>query len=816
MDSLLKDLKFAVRRLMKSPGFTFIAVLSLALGIGANTAIFSLVNTVVFRSLPVDNPEEVFSLGVYGKNDRAETFSYPNFVDFRDRNEVLSNIAVHRFAPVSLSRDGNNERVWSYLVSGEYFDMLGVKAHRGRLMTPQDNLNKLAHPVAVISYACWENRFGADPSVVGKEILINGRKFVIIGVTPDGFRGTEIIYTPEIWVPMMMLSWIEPGADWLDRRGTMNIFATGRLKPGVTKEKAEASLNLLASQLGKEYPQTNEGQTIRLIPPGFIVGFIRDGIVQFSAVLMATVGLVLLIACTNLASLLLARATDRRKEIAIRLAIGAGRGRLIRQLLTESILLAMIGGLVGIFLATWIIDLVVAFKPPVDFPLTFDLQIDWRVMVFALLISALTGVIFGLIPALQATRPELIPALKDETRTGGYRRSFLRSGLVVAQIALSLVLLIASGLVLRALQQVQTLNPGFRIDHGLVMSLNTALQGYDRDQGEQFNRQLLDRVGSLPGIENVSYTDWFPLTLNISQDDIYIEGRPAERGADVPSSYGSRIGPNYFATMGTKLLAGRDFNETDTRDSTPVAIVNEAFARRFFGGADPVQSATGKRFSSSGPDGPFIQIVGVASDGKYFNIGEAPSPFTYIPHVQQYTNDLTLIVRTKSEPKMMIGAIRGVFQQLDPNLPVYDIMTMEEHMGFSLFPARVAATLLAAFGLLALTLAAIGIYGVMAYSVSQRTREIGVRMALGAQQRDVLRLLLRHGILLAIIGLGLGLAISLAVTRLMSNVLYGVSATDLTAYLGVSLFLLIIVLIAIFIPARRASQVDPMIALRYE
>lgn len=815
MDALIKDLKFAMRRLIRTPGFTFIAVLSLALGIGANTAIFSLVNTVLFRSLPISDPDEVYSIGVYGPNETALTFSYPNYVDFRERNQVLSGIAVHRFAPVSLSRDGQNERVWSYLVSGEYFEMLGIRADRGRLIGPQDNLNRLAHPVAVISYSSWQKRFGGDPSIVGRDVLINGKNFKIIGVAQEGFRGTEMIFTPEIWVPMMMLAWIEPGAKWLDNRDTMNIFATGRLKPGVSKEQAEASLNLLAGQLARQYPDSNEGQTIRLIRPGFIIGFLRDGIVQFSIVLMVTVGLVLLIACTNLAGLLLARASDRRKEIAIRLAIGAGRGRLIRQLLTESILLALIGGVFGIFLAIWIIDLVIAFKPPVDFPLTFDLMIDWRVMIFALLVSAATGIVFGLIPALQATRPEVVPALKDETRTGGYRRSILRNGLVVAQIAFSLVLLIAAGLVLRALQEVNKVDPGFRTGNGLVMSFNTALQGYDDDQSMQFNRQLLERVSALPGIDGASLTDWLPLTLNISNTGVYVEGRPVERGANVPTSYLCSIGLGYFRTMGIPLQAGRDFADSDTKDSTRVVVVNRTFAERFFGGADPAQNALNRRFST-GLNGPKFQIVGVVGNGKYFNLGEDPQPFMFFPLAQSQSDNMTMVLRTKGDPAGMAGAVRGVFTQLDPNLPVYDIMTMDEHMGFSLFPARVAGALLGAFGLLALTLAAIGIYGVMAYSVSQRTREIGIRMALGAGRGEVLRLVLRQGILLTLLGLSIGLALALAATRLMSSVLYGVSATDLIAYAGVSFFLLVVVLIAILIPARRASQVDPMIALRYQ
>ncbi len=816
METLFQDLRFGARRLIKSPGFALIAILSLALGIGANTAIFSLVNTVLFRSLPVSDPDQIVSVAVFGKGDNTLAFSYPNYLDFRDRNDVLAGISVHRIAPMSLSRDGANERIWGYLVSGNYFDMLGVKPFRGRLLSEEDDRAKLAHPVAVISYGCWQRRFGANESVIGKEILVNGHPFKVIGVAPEGFYGTEYIYTPEIWAPMMMQPWIEPGNPWLDQRATQNIFATARLKQGISRRQAEVSLNLLAQQLGRQYPDTNEGQKIKLIPPGFVVGFLRDAVVSFSAVLMAVVGLVLLISCINLAGLLLARAAERRKEIAVRLAIGASRVRLIRQLLTESVLLSLIGGVVGVLLAIWLIDLVVAFKPPVDFPLTIDLKIDWRVMVFSILVSLATGVVFGLAPALQATRPDLVPALKDETRTGGYRRSRLRSGLVVAQISLSLVLLIAAGLVLRALQQVQTMNPGFEVDRGLIFSVDVGLQGYDQARGEQFYRQLNDRIRSLPGVRSVSSTNFMPLSLNYSATDVYIEGQPSERGANVPTSFYANIGLNYFETLGTPIVAGRDFSENDKSDTTKVVVVNQTFARRFFGGADPLETAIGKRIGNGGQNGPWLQIVGVARDGKYFSIGETPTPFIYYPVSQGYTAGLTLVVRTAGDPKAAIGAIREEIRKLDANLPVYDFKTLEEHMGLSLFPARVAAGLLGAFGLLALTLAAIGIYGVMAFSVAQRTREIGIRMALGAQKGDVLHMILRQGLILAAVGLVIGLAGAFMLTRLLSSVLYGVSATDAVAFIGVSVLLSLVVLLASFIPARRAAEVDPMLALRYE
>ncbi|MDQ3803638.1 MAG: ABC transporter permease, partial [Acidobacteriota bacterium] len=443
MGTLWKDIRFAFRRLLKSPGFTLTAVASLALGVGANTAIFSLVNTALLRPLPAAEPERLVSLAVSGEGDSMQAFSYPTYRDFRDRSgDVLSGLFATRLVPLSLSRGGDNHRLWGYLVSGNYFDVLGVSAARGRTFTPGEDSAPLAHPVAVISHACWRHRFGSDPGVVGREVTLNGHPFRVVGVAPEGFGGTEVVYTPEVWVPMMMQEWIEPGNAWLERRSTQNIFATGRLKDGVTPEQAEASLNLLAAQLGREYPDTNEGQKITLMPPGFIIPQVRGAVLSFAAVLMGAVGLVLLLACVNLANLLLARASARRREIAICLALGAGRWRLVRQLLTESVVLALAGGAVGLVLAVWIIDLVVAFRPPIDIPLWIDLAVDWRVTLFALAASLLTSLVFGLAPALQATRPELVPALKDLGAQAGRTRSRLRSGLVVAQVALSLVLLV--------------------------------------------------------------------------------------------------------------------------------------------------------------------------------------------------------------------------------------------------------------------------------------------------------------------------------------------------------------------------------------
>lgn len=815
METLFQDLRFGFRRLLKSPGFTFAALISLALGVGANAAIFSLVSTVMLRPLPVPEPENVISVSVTGKNDAMLAFSYPNYMDYRDRNDVFSGLLVYRISPMSLSREGNNERIWGYMVSGNYFDVLGVQAVEGRTFLPEEDRTRNSHPVAVISHTCWQSRFGADPQIVGKEILINGNKFNVVGVAPEGFKGTEFIYTPEVWVPIMMVDRIEPGSRWLESRETQNMFAVGRLKPGVSIKQAESSLNILAEQLGREYPDANEGQIITLIAPGLIVPALRGAVVSFALVLMIAVGLVLLIACVNLASLLLARATERRKEIAIRIALGAKRFRLVRQLLTESLLLSVIGGAAGLLLAFWIIDLIVAFRPPVDFPLTIDLRMDWRVIAFSLAVSLATGVVFGLVPALQATKPNLVSALKDTTSQAGFRRSKLRSSLVVAQIALSLVLLIAAGLVVRALMS-QTMNPGFQTENGLTMSVDLGLQGYDETRGRQFQRQLIERVESLPGIESATTTNFIPLSLNYSSNYVYVEGQPPERGANTPLSMVSSVGLSYFGTMGIPLLSGRDFSERDQKDAPKVGIINETFARRFFPGNNPTEAAIGKRISFKSLEGPFLKIIGVVKDGKYFNISEEPRPFIYISMSQYYEPTTILIARTASDPRAMISAIRSEAQKLDANLPVYDTKTLTEHMRLSLFPARIAAATLGSFGLLALALAAVGIYGVTSYTVAQRTREVGIRMALGAQSGDVLRMMIKQGMILILIGVAIGLTAALFVTGLMSSLLFGVSSTDPLTFITITLILSAVALGACAVPARRATKVDPMIALRYE
>ncbi|MGH9837333.1 MAG: ABC transporter permease [Blastocatellia bacterium] len=817
METLFQDLRVSLRRLRKAPGFTLIAVLSLALGIGANSAIFSLVNTALLRPLPIERPRELVALNGASESGGGEfpVLSYPNYKDYRDRNNTLAGLILYRMAPVSLSHKGVNERVWSYIASGNYFEVLGVRAAVGRVFTPDDDKAKGAHSVAVITHDCWQQRFGGDPRVVGKSILVNGGSFTVIGVTPPGFRGSEIGYRTEMWFPAMMQKQIEPGGDWLENRDEYNSFVQGRLKPGVTMAQAEANLKAIAADLAREYPRENEGRTIKLSPAGLFGSFMRGPVTGFAAVLMGIVGLVLLLACINLANLLLARATERRKEIAIRLAVGATRARLVRQLLTESVLLAFLGGALGLALAYWLVDAIMVFKPPMDIPLSTELHVDFRVLLFTAVVSLLTGVLFGLLPALQSTRPELVPALKDEVSVGGYRRSLLRNGMVVVQVTLSLVLLISAGLVLRGLQRAQFLNPGFNPRNAVEMSFDLSLQGYDEARAKQFKRQLLDRARALPGVEAAGLSNFVPLTMNINQNPIYIEGRPSERGGNAPTAMTASATPGFLQAMGVRLLEGRDFAETDDDTRPRVAVVNETFARRFW----PGQNAIGKRFSHDSDQEPrrqWIEIAGVMQNGKYFSLGEDPTMMAIRNLRQTSGNFLTMIVRTSGEPKGAIGAIRREFGQLDANLPVYNVKTMVEHMNLPLFPARVAAVLLGSFGLLAMLLAAIGLFGVMSYVVSQRTRELGIRMALGAGRGEVFRLVVGQGLLLTAIGVVIGLGLAAVGTRLLSGLLYGVSALDPVTFSVVTLLLAAAAFLACYFPARRAMKVDPIVALRYE
>jgi predicted permease len=810
-DEMFQDLRYGARMLAKRPGLTLVAVVSLALGTGANTAVFSVINTVMLRPLPVENPEQLVALNNTARLRSFFSFSYPNYEDFRDRNDVFSGLIAYSFTPMGLSHDGINERLWGFEVSGNYFEVLGVTAALGRVISPDDDRLPGAHPIAVVSYKCWQRRFGGDPGAIGKDVIVNGRNYTIVGVAPEGFFGTEVVSAPEMWFPMAMQAQLETGNKWLDERNVENIFLQGRLKPGVTMAHAQAALNSIALDLEREYPDANEGKRVTLSPPGLIGLAMRGPVLGFTGLLMAVVGLVLLLACTNLANLLLARAAERRREIAVRLALGASRFRLVRQLLTESMLLALIGGALGLLPASWLLNLVMAFKVPVNVPLSVEIPIDYRVYVFTFVLSVLTGVTFGLLPALQATRAGQMAALKDDASIGGYRRSWLTSTLIVGQVAISLVLLVGGGLMLRALGQAHKINLGFNPQNAVEVSFDLRLQGYDNGRGKEFQKRVLEKLRAVPGVSAAGAADLVPVDLHFSRARVFIEGQPAERASNAPSSMYSRIGPEYLRAMGTHLIEGRDFTEHDDENAARVAIINETFARRFFPGENPI----GKQFSLGSLEGRKTQIVGVVEDGKYAGLNEDPKPLVCRPLWQSDVGSTSVIVRTEGDPRKLMTTLRREVQQLDPTLPI-STSTLVDKLSLPLLPARIAATVLGGFGLLALALAAIGIYGVISYTVLSRTHEIGIRMALGAQRSTVLRLVLGQGMTLTLIGVAIGVSAALALTRLMKSLLFGVSASDPATFVTASGVLVAVALLAGYLPARRATKVDPLVALRHE
>jgi predicted permease len=809
METIWQDLRFGYRQLRKSPGFTCVALLSLALGIGANAMIFSLISAILLRPLPIAHPEQVFSVHQIKQRNLSalQSMSYLNYKDVRDRNEVLSGLAVYRFAPMSVSHNGSNERMWGYLVSGNYFEVLGVEAFLGRTFTPEEDRGVDAHPVVVVSYGCWQRRFGADPNVVGNSIFVNGHSFTLIGVTKPEFSGTESLFKPEFWVPSKMQPWIELNFNGLDSRTDGQWFAFGRLKSGVNAGQAQAQLNGVAEQLAKEHPEEDEGMGFLLTPPGLVVPSLRNAMIAFSGALLLTVALVLLIACTNLASLLLARAASRKKEIAVRLAIGASRIRLARQLLTESVLLSLTGGVLGLGLGFILLRLVLASIPATDIGITLDLRMDWRVVCFVAALALLTGIGFGLIPALQASRPDLVSSLQ-ENAAGSLRRARVRNVLVTMQVALSLVLLITAGLTVRSLQHAELLGPGFNPDHALMMAVDLGLQGYDESKGQKFYEQMAEHVRMLPGVQSAAWASSLPLSLDIDTNDVYPEGQPRPSAGDIIEAITKSVGPDYFAVVGTPLVAGREFAENDKDGSPRVAVINETFAARFW----PGQNAVGKRFYAGGDK--LVEVVGVARNGKYQSYGEDPKLAVFFPLAQRYATSAALVVRTIGDPKSAIATMRNAIHTLDSNLPVFEVKTLQEHLALPLFPLHAAAAAVGSFGVVALILAAIGIYGVMAYSVSQRTQEIGIRMALGARTMDVWAMVLRHGIGITAAGMVLGLLCAFALARVVTNLLYGVSATDPVTFILISILLAIVALIACVIPARRATRVDPVIAIK--
>ena len=805
MDHLLQDSRLAFRRLRQSPGFAAAAIATLALGIGANTTTFSAINKLILRPLPVERPGQlVFLNTATGSNQ-----SYPGYKDFRDRNRSLSGLVAYRPAPVAMSQNGNNAHVWGYEVSGNYFQVLGVQAILGRTLTPADDDKPGAHPVIVLNYDCWQRRFAADPEIAGKSIKINGLGYTILGVMPRGFFGTELILAPEFWVPITMEAQIEPGNNWLDQRGDWNIWALGRLKPGVTSAQAEAELNLVAAGMIREHPEL-EGMRIRLSPPGLMGTTLRGSVIGFAAVLMGVAGLVLLIACTNLASLLLARASDRRKEIAVRLALGASRWRLVRQLLVESLVLSVGGAAAGLLVAVWIVDAIGNWHPPIDVPIDTRFLIDYRVLIFTAAAGLLTTLLFGLAPAVQAARTDLLAALKNSSISRRMRRWQLRELIVTAQIALSVVLLVGTVLVVRSLQRALTINVGFNPRNAVAVAFDLGLAGYDESRAGEFQRRVVEKVSALPGIQSAGLANSLPLSLDQSTTGIRRQDRPEPKPSELPHANYYMVDPGYFHTMQTRLVAGRDFDQRDRKNSPAVAVVNQSLARRVF----PNENALGKRLV--GWNRKPVEIIGIVEDGKYVSLNDSATPAIFWPIRQRYNATTTLVARSPLPADQVVRMIEQVVHDMDPGLPFFQAGSLDDHLRLPLFPARVAASLLGAFGGLAIVLAATGVYGVMAYAVSRRRREIGIRIAIGASRRQVMGLVLRRTAMMLATGACLGALAALAIGDLFSPILYGVTSKDPAAFALAALLMAAVALSAAWIPARSATSIEPASALREE
>jgi predicted permease len=809
LDTMRHDARYAARALGRSPLFTLTALLSLAIGIGATTAIVTVANTMLLRPPPgVGHPERLVHVGSTRDGSGFDNFSYPNFVDLRTGATTFSGISAIQMETRALSLAGpdGGEAVQGTIVSGNMFEVLEATPALGRFFLPEEDRVPGANPVVVLSHRFWRERFASDPSVVGRTIVLNGTPFTVVGVAAEGFIGPVAI-TPDLWATVMSSQLLGEGPSLLTCRGCVWMMAIGRLAPGVELTEAQAELATIFHRLQQTYPQANERKGIRVMPATVFPAQMRDMIRNFMALLLAVAGLVLLIASTNVAGMLLARAASRQREIAVRLALGATRGRLIRQLVTESLILFIVAGVAGVLLAQWLVRGLMALVPRLPIQLGLDPRIDWRVLTFALVVSLVSGLLAGLVPALQGTRPSLTPALKTDGGGSG-RKLRLRSGLLVAQIAFSMLLLITAGLFGRSLIEARGIDTGFDPNDVQLSSMDLQLVNYEAPRGRQFATSLLERVRAVPGVQSAALSAMLPLAGGrMGLGGLKPREAPATGRSQEEAGW-SVITPGYFETLRIPIVRGRDFTDADRDGTTPVIILNERFARQLWPTGDPL----GKILDNGDV---MLTVVGIARDSKYRSLGEDPSNFVYVPLAQRYITRTTLLVRTA--PDLPVAAsIRRIVAELEPALPILDQRSLVEHAATSLFPQRIALWVAGSLGIVALLLALLGIYGVTAYGVVQRTREIGIRVALGAQRGRVLGLILRQGLLLAGIGVAIGSLAAFGVTRLLRAALVGVPPTDAAAFGGAALLLVVAAVAASWIPARRAAAVDPMVALRSE
>jgi putative ABC transport system permease protein len=805
---LWQDLRYGVRMLWKNPGFTVVAVVALALGIGANSAIFSVVNTVLLRPLPYKDPERLVMVWEdrTAKGYPRDTPAPANYVDWRDQNKVFEGMAAIASHSLNLTGSGEPERIEGKRVSASFFPLLGVEPLFGRTFTPEED-QPGANRVVVLSHGLWQRRFGSDRGILGRQLTLNGESATVVGVMPQHFQFPT--REDELWVPIAFTP------QQAAARQSHYLQVIARMKPGVTLEQAQAEMSTIGARLQQQYPAQNTDLGVAVVPlHEQLVGDIRPALL----VLLGAVGFVLLVACANVANLLLARAAVRQKEIALRVALGASRVRLVRQFLTESVLLAALGGFVGLLLSLWGVNLLKAFIPE-NISQAKDIAVDAKVLGFTLLVSLLTGLIFGLAPVSQASNFNLNETLKEGGRdsVAGRRGNRIRSLLVVAEVAVSLVLLIGAGLLINSFLRLRNVDPGFRADNLLTMRVVLPETKYpDQARRAAFYTELVRRVESLPGVQSAAVTNWIPLVKQGDSSGISIEGKPDPGPGQNPSAVTRVVSPHYFQTMGVELLQGRRLGEQDRADAPRVVVISETMARKFW----PGEEALGKRVTMGGPANapvPWMEVVGVVRDVRQFELTAEPKPQMYVPYEQPvFFRPSHLVLKTNVEPAGLAAAVRKTVWEIDKDQPVSNVSTMEEVLSESISRQRFSMLLFGIFAAVALVLAAVGIYGVMSYSVAQRTHEIGIRMALGAQRGDVLKLAVGHGLKLVLVGVALGLGAAFALTRVMSSLLFGVSPTDPATLAIISLVLIGVALLASYVPARRATKVDPMVALRYE
>ena len=811
------DVGYALRQLRSAPGFTAVAVLSLVLGIGVNAVIFTVINGVLLKPLPVrdiDALVEVFSGTI---ETPYRTTSYPDYLDYRAAADAFSGIAASFTNIYNWNRETHSETLFGELVSDDYFTVLGLRPHLGRWFLPEENATPATHPVVVLSYGFWERNFGADPSIIGRTIKLNGTQFVVVGIAPREFTGMMPVLRYDLWTPLMTEPLINAfgSTGLLDERGTRMLRLHGRIAEDASFEQARTQLETIAARLAREYPGSNANRSATLVPlagirvhPDF-----DSSIAPVAGLLMALVGLVLLVACANVANMLLARASGRRREIGVRLALGASRWRLVRQFLTESVILALLGGAAALLMAFWFSSLVAGFQPPISVSVSLDVSPDARVFIFTLGASLLTGILFGLAPALRSSKPDLVATLKDDAAVGQAAGRFtLRNALVVAQVAVSLMLLVAAGLLLRSLANAHAIELGFDEENLAYASTSLSSADYDQQQGRLFLRQATERVAGLPGVVSVTYATRLPLGLTHATQGFFIEGYAppsGERGVELEYN---TVGPGYFSVLGVPIMAGREVALTDDDRAPLVAVVNEAFVAEYWPGEDPL----GKRIKFDSEDDPWIEVIGVCADYKMNTVGEAAAPMVHTALLQQEAYFETIMARTAGDPAPIVVRMSEEISARDPDVSFFSSGTMAQNLTTVLLPVRLGAALLAVFGLLALGLAAVGVYGVIAYTVARRTHEIGVRMALGARSNDVLRLVVWQSMRVVLVGVALGALGAAAVASTLGAFLYDISAIDPLTFLGTIAILLGVALLANYIPARRGARIDPMVALKTE